>query len=410
MIDRLPIVRLLVVFSLGKYLNLLSLSSAKSESTSKSPVSYIYVDSRGCILKETSFYQPPELVQIYLKRHSRFGKRVRQHPQPRRQDTLNIKSQDDIDSVNNKVFARGKCKYCNSVDVVKNGKQNGYQKYWCKDCNRKFLDNDKFPKMKTDKNIMAIALDLYFNGLSLRKVKRMLKKIYGKTVNESTIWRWIDKYSPMVKGFTDALEPNVNNRWHADETGIHVKGELAWWWGIIDRDTKYLVESHVGGRTRKDAHKLFSRAKRAHGVPRVIYHDGLRSYDAVREVMFNDITDEVELSVRDDIGIRSPVNNNPIERLNSTLKQRLKVMRGLQNPQALLDMWQVHYNYMRPHQTLGGRTPAQASGLELPMNPNNGWGDLIKWSIHHHSSRRKEIVFMKDGKVIKRVWRNEFDA
>lgn len=30
------------------------------------------------------------------------------------------------------------CKYCQSPDVVKFGKYNNVQYYWCKDCKRKF--------------------------------------------------------------------------------------------------------------------------------------------------------------------------------------------------------------------------------------------------------------------------------
>jgi len=41
------------------------------------------------------------------------------------------------------------CKYCGSPNVVKFGTFNGIQRYWCKDCKRKFADNKALLKMKT---------------------------------------------------------------------------------------------------------------------------------------------------------------------------------------------------------------------------------------------------------------------
>jgi hypothetical protein len=42
-----------------------------------------------------------------------------------------------------------------------------------------------------------------------------------------------------------------------------------------------------------------------------------------------------------------------------------------------MDGWQVYYNYIRPHQTLNGFTPAEASGINLKLGENK-WLDLIE--------------------------------
>ena len=42
-----------------------------------------------------------------------------------------------------------KCKFCGSRRVVKYGHFRGVQRWWCKDCKRKFVDNEALPKMKT---------------------------------------------------------------------------------------------------------------------------------------------------------------------------------------------------------------------------------------------------------------------
>ena len=50
------------------------------------------------------------------------------------------------------------CKYCQSANIVKFGTFQGIQHYWCKDCKRKFADNEALPKMKTDVKVISAAL------------------------------------------------------------------------------------------------------------------------------------------------------------------------------------------------------------------------------------------------------------
>jgi hypothetical protein len=54
-------------------------------------------------------------------------------------------------------------------------------------------------------------------------------------------------------------------------------------------------------------------------------------------------------------------------------------MRGLKSfdsTRLLLEGYAVHYNCVRPHQSLGGKTPAQAARMEVP----NNWKGLIEES------------------------------
>ena len=46
------------------------------------------------------------------------------------------------------------CKYCGAANVIKFGTFNGIQRYWCKDCRRKFVAGT-LPKMKTDTKIIS---------------------------------------------------------------------------------------------------------------------------------------------------------------------------------------------------------------------------------------------------------------
>lgn len=55
-------------------------------------------------------------------------------------------------------------------------------------------------------------------------------------------------------------------------------------------------------------------------------------------------------------------------------------MRGLDHDktaQAMLKGNQIYYNYLRPHLSLEGKTPAQEAGIDLQLKGNK-WEELIR--------------------------------
>lgn len=78
--------------------------------------------------------------------------------------------------------------------------------------------------------------------------------------------------------------------------------------------------------------------------------------------------------------------NQPVERFHGTERDRINPMRGLKSPESPIPrIIAIDYNFLRPQMSSGGRTPAQAAGIELPLSPNDGWGDLIEWGIRHRT-------------------------
>jgi transposase-like protein len=71
------------------------------------------------------------------------------------------------------------CKYCQSENVNKYGKYKDTQLYYCKDCNRKFKDDDTTFHMKTPTNQVSSALNMYYEGMPIKGVRRNLKQEYG---------------------------------------------------------------------------------------------------------------------------------------------------------------------------------------------------------------------------------------
>ena len=73
-------------------------------------------------------------------------------------------------------------------------------------------------------------------------------------------------------------------------------------------------------------------------------------------------------------------NNNMVERLHGTIRERNKTMRGLDNEQTaqtIMDGMRIYYNFIRPHMALNGKTPAEMANIDLNLEGNR-WMALIK--------------------------------
>ena len=120
------------------------------------------------------------------------------------------------------------CKYCQSTRLVKHGKANGKHRYLCKECEHKFIEGSDFPRMRTKSRIISTSIDLYFEGLSVRKIQTQVEKLYDISVSQVTIWKWIKKYSDLVKSYVTTLKPQLSGMWHEDETMVKCEGRNVW--------------------------------------------------------------------------------------------------------------------------------------------------------------------------------------
>ena len=90
-----------------------------------------------------------------------------------------------------------KCKFCEDWEsVVQYGRTaKGTQRYLCRKCGRTFLDNRAKERMQYPIEVIATALNLFYESASLAKIQRQLKLSYGVSPDRSTIYHWIVRYS-----------------------------------------------------------------------------------------------------------------------------------------------------------------------------------------------------------------------
>jgi len=66
-----------------------------------------------------------------------------------------------------------------------------------------------------------------------------------------------------------------------------------------------------------------------------------------------------------------------MERMNGEIRDRERVMRTLEKSDSpILSGMQIYHNYVRPHQALNGKTPAEKAGIEI--RGKNKWLTIIQ--------------------------------
>lgn len=267
------------------------------------------------------------------------------------------------------------CKLCNSPNIRKYGTYNDTQLYFCNDCQRKFKGDDSLFHSKVSAKEISSTLSMYYSGMSLNDIRAFLKQEHGYYPSSSSVYEWIQKYSDRAVEYFKNFTPKVGNVWIADETVINLDGKDVWLWDIIDADTRFLLATKLSyTRTTADAKTLMGLAyNKAGKFPVVVLTDKQRSYpDAIADI-FGKNTEHKQTRpfVHED-------STNLIERWHGTLKERTKVMRGLKDVESALaftDGFLVFYNFIRPHESLDGKTPAEQAGIVY--TPKN-WADVSR--------------------------------
>jgi len=283
------------------------------------------------------------------------------------------------------------CEICHSRDVKCNGKRYNksgvVKRYRCNVCGHRFTGRDGFQKRRSDPEKIALALDLYFRGMSLRQITEHFSQVYSLDLSHMTVYRWIVHYSKLAADWMDSQEMKVGEKWHMDETVININGENHYLWNLMDSETRMLMATHVS-KTRSLAATrapLIKAKDITDTVPTEILTDGMKAYPLAiqkefgRRAQFGDCRRRSYWSPHVRVpSIRAAESNNIVERLHGTEKSRTKVMRGfdqVDGAASLMDGWRVHYDMVRDHQTLG-MTPAEKAGI--PKLEGFRWHELLR--------------------------------
>jgi transposase-like protein len=231
-------------------------------------------------------------------------------------------------------------------------------------------------------------LDLYFSGLSFRKVARNITDHFNIEINYSTIYGWIQTYIPQISDYVNSLKPQLSESWHIDELFVRMKGgdkrkgnaNVAYLWNVMDRESRFLIASKLSEKsdTNGAIQAINQAIHNSHGnLPQIVYTDALRAYrEGISETLGNKVDHIAKC------GITKPhANNNRVERLNGTLRERVKVQRGWKtHKSAIAEGQRIYYNFIKPHHALDGKTPYEKVGIIIDVKDK--WKTVFKNALN----------------------------
>jgi len=193
--------------------------------------------------------------------------------------------------------------------------------------------------------VILLAVRWYLRyGLSYRDVEELLAE-RGVEVDHVTIYRWVQRFTPLLVDAARPCRHAVGSCWFVDETYVKVAGRWRYVYRAIDQHGQ-IIDVYVSPRRDlRAARQFFESAIGAHGHPEEIVTDKAPALARViRELVPGAFHDTAQYA------------NNRIECDHGRLKSRLRPMRGLKRDRTANVIMRGHalmQNIRRGHYELG---------------------------------------------------------
>jgi len=174
----------------------------------------------------------------------------------------------------------------------------------------------------SDVIVLAVRWYLRF-GLSYRDVEELLTE-RGIDVDHTTIYRWVQRFTPLLADAARPCRHLVGDRWFVDETYVKVAGRWRYSYRAIDQFGQVIDVLVSRQRDAKAARRFFERAI---GTTRITPVEVVTDKAATYPIALDELlptawhrTDQYA--------------NNHIEADHGHLKSRLRPMRGLKQDRS----------------------------------------------------------------------------
>ncbi|MEV4513803.1 IS6 family transposase [Dactylosporangium sp. NPDC049525] len=198
-------------------------------------------------------------------------------------------------------------------------------------------------------DVIMVAVRLYLRyNLSFRDVEELLIE-RGVEVDHVTVFRWVQRFTPLLADAARWCRHAPGDRWYVDETYVKVNGVWRYVYRAVDQDGQ-VIDVLVSARRDAAAARRFLR--------RALTTLKVRPTEVVTDVapVYPVVLDELVPSAWH---VERHANNR-IEADHSQLKHRLRPMRGLRTDrtaQTIIAGLAFMQNLRRGHYELGLDAP-----------------------------------------------------
>ncbi|MGW3615372.1 IS6 family transposase [Micromonospora sp. NPDC005163] len=199
--------------------------------------------------------------------------------------------------------------------------------------------------------VIAVAVRWYPRyNLSYRDFEELLVE-HGIEIDHVTVYRWVQRFTPLLADAARFSRHSPGDRWFVDETYVKVNGVRRYVYRATDQYGQ-VIDVLVSTRRDADAaRRFFQQALSALKLrPTDVVTDAAAVYPAVLDELVPSAWHHVEQHA-----------NNPIEADHSQLKHRLRPMRGLRTDptaQVIITGHAFIQNLRRDHYELGLDAPS----------------------------------------------------
>ena len=180
------------------------------------------------------------------------------------------------------------------------------------------VPSSAFAGFRFPPEIIVLALRWYLRyGLSYRDVEELLAE-RGIEVDHVSIYRWVERFTPLLADAAQPCRHAVGDRWFVDETYVKVGGRWRYVYRAVDQYGQIIDVYLSAKRDIRAARRFFAAAMRAHGEPTEVVTDRAPALRAAIDELIPAAFHDTEQYA-----------NNRIECDHGRLKARLRPMRGL---------------------------------------------------------------------------------
>ena len=202
-----------------------------------------------------------------------------------------------------------------------------------------------FKGFRSPPEVIILAVRWYLRyGLSYRDVEELLVE-RGIEVDHVTVYRWVQRFTPLLVDAARPCRHSVGNRWFVDETYVKVAGRWRYVYRAVDQYGQ-IIDVYVSAtRDTNAARRFFATAIRAHGDPVEVVTDRAAPLGVVIDELLPGAFHNME-----------QYGNNRIEADRGRLKARLRPMGGLKRDRTASVIIRGHalmQNVRRGHYELG---------------------------------------------------------
>jgi transposase-like protein len=199
--------------------------------------------------------------------------------------------------------------------------------------------------------VIVLAVRWYLRyGLSYRDVEELLAE-RGVEVDHTTVYRWVQRFTPLLAEAARPCRHAVGDRWQVDETYVKVAGQWRYVYRAIDQFGQAIDVFVSPRRDGEGARRFFERAIGTTAItPVEVTTDRAAAYPAVLDELLPAAWHRTDQHA-----------NNQIEADHGRLKARLRPMRGLKQDRSVGVIISGHafvQNVRRGHYELAVEAPA----------------------------------------------------